>query len=139
MRRQVGAAVERADLGGLTPAWGEEPDPLAGRPVGEPRPSGLPAPRDQPPLPVQLFGTLEPVERLEHAEVGARDHRCRSLARGTVTYPLGIRRKELQPWPNRTRSRPRTGAARNPGGSSRPTARRSAPSPTPSTPRRSAR
>ena len=79
-RMRCGARYVRpsndADLGVLAPAGGEEPDPLAGRTVGEARASGLPAPRDQLPLPVQLLVTLEPVERLEHAEVGARDHRC---------------------------------------------------------------
>src|SRR4029079_3164058 len=104
-----------ADVGGLAPTRREEPDARLGGAIHEPRRTTVLHPGDQPALPVQLLFPLEPVERLEHAEVGARDHRPRSLARGTVSYPLGIRRKELQPWPNRRCSPPRTGVARNPG------------------------
>ena len=75
VRRQVRAPLEDADVCGFRARGGQQPDAGAGGAVGVARPPGGRAPRHQPALPVQLLLTLEPVERLQHAEVGGGHHR----------------------------------------------------------------
>ena len=87
--RHVGAPVDDADLRVLAVGGSQEAHALAGPSVQERGPERSGGSAQEVPLPVQLFVPLEPVERLEHPEEGAGDHRVRSLARGGVTYPVG--------------------------------------------------
>src|SRR5207248_11627542 len=102
----------------------QEAEALRGGSVGVPAEAGEAiGPLDQIPLPVELFVALEGIERLEHAEIGGRNHSAPESSEVTFPYPLGIRGKELHACP----TNPSIGPGPSPYASSRPTAPWAAP------------